>query len=653
MVSRLWDRFTYWTERRFVRGAQYRLLIIAASIGLISIVGGWAVLAWGSGFTRPGEAVWWAFLRLTDPGYLGDDVGTVNRVVSTVLTLLGYVVFLGALVAVMTQWLDHRMKRLESGLTPVSRDDHILVLGLNSRTHAILREILLSEGSVRRFLRHHGTRNLHIVVLTEDVDAEVAQNLRDAVGDAWKEHSVTLRSGNALRLEHLERVDALHASAIIVPGSEFEPGGASQADSHVVKTLLSLASSGGKAAGPADRVDSPTEWPLVVAEVFDARKIPIAGRAYPGRLEIVASDAIVSRLLAQNVRHPELSRVYNEILTHGGGGELYVRHQPELSGLRFDQLATLCRRSVLLGVVRPSGEGPVPHLNPPGDFVVGPEDRLVHLAPSYDGTELSEPHQPAAWPRGTPRVAEPAALRRRVLILGWNSRVPALVHEFSTYDRERFHVTILSTVPPAARSRALERYAIEGSTVEVRHVEGDYAEVADLDGVDPQSYEAVLLLSSDRRDGPEESDARTIVGSLLLEQRGIPGPEAQEIIELLDPENERLIDQSAGEVIVSPSILSHMLAHIALRPELGAVFSELFTAGGAEITFRPLTGYVDQEGDGAVPFEALQRAAFARGEVALGVLSGGEHKKLTLCPGPTSRHERHPAAQLVTLLTYA
>ena len=42
------------------------------------------------------EAIWWAFLRITDTGYLGDDVGHVRRSVSGVLTVLGAVIFLGA-----------------------------------------------------------------------------------------------------------------------------------------------------------------------------------------------------------------------------------------------------------------------------------------------------------------------------------------------------------------------------------------------------------------------------------------------------------------------------------------------------------------------------------------------------------------------------
>ena len=63
---------------------------------------------------------WWAFLRLTDPGYLGDDEGNWRRVVSTWLTVSGYVLFMGTLIAILTQWLNRTMRALEQGLTPIT-----------------------------------------------------------------------------------------------------------------------------------------------------------------------------------------------------------------------------------------------------------------------------------------------------------------------------------------------------------------------------------------------------------------------------------------------------------------------------------------------------------------------------------------------------
>src|SRR5690606_7794786 len=75
------------------------------------------------------DAIWWAFLRLTDPGYLGDDAGAFRRTVSTFVTVAGYVLFMGSLIAIMTQWLRQRMLQLERGLTPIAMRDHILLLG--------------------------------------------------------------------------------------------------------------------------------------------------------------------------------------------------------------------------------------------------------------------------------------------------------------------------------------------------------------------------------------------------------------------------------------------------------------------------------------------------------------------------------------------
>ena len=65
---------------------------------IVSISAGLVVVLLDPGFEDAGEAIWWSFLRLSDPGYLGDDEGVVSVSVSTVVTVLGYVLFLGLLI---------------------------------------------------------------------------------------------------------------------------------------------------------------------------------------------------------------------------------------------------------------------------------------------------------------------------------------------------------------------------------------------------------------------------------------------------------------------------------------------------------------------------------------------------------------------------
>lgn len=642
-MRRLWLRLTYAVERWFVRGAQYRLLFVAAMIGLISVMGGALVRFGGTGFEDFAGSVWWAFLRLTDPGYLGDDVGVVNRIVSTALTVLGYVVFLGALVAIMTQWLDARMQRLESGLTPVARDDHVLVLGWTNRTETIVGELLRSEERVRRFLRRHGARELHIVVMAGQVTSTLAQDLRDAVGDVWDERKVTLRTGNPIRTEHLARVDYRNASAIIVPGAEFGGSTGPGADVRAIKTLLSLGAAWSDTFGGLDG----QELPLAVVEIADARKISAARDAYPGRLELIPGDAVVSRLVVQNVRHPGLSYVYGGLLSYRVSSELYVRSFPELAGASFEALTGVFPQAILLGFLRPHGDDFLPRLNPPPGFRSQTDDRYVLLADEFAGTDARGKLGVDPGPRGETGRGDQGRRDTRVLLLGWNHRVPAMLREFGSYAGERFSIDVLTTVPVEKRERLLQLREIETSRVAIRHVQGDYAELNELAALEPATYDTIVMLGSDRFASEEESDARTIVGSLLL--RGMlpadGGPNV--IIELLDPENVPLVSISRGEVIISPLVVSHILAQVALRHELRVVFEELFTAGGAEIAFRsPATYGLEPAGH---TFAEVRRAAQAAGEVALGIRHGAE---VSLNPSAETRLSADGRGDVVTLLSY-
>ena len=76
-----------------------------------------------------------------------------------------------------------------------------------------------------------------------------------------------------------------------------------------------------------------------------------------------------------------------------------------------------------------------------------------------------------------------------------------------------------------------------------------------------------------------------------------------------------------------------------------AVFEELFTAGGAEITFQAASSY---ELPDPFTFTELRRAASARGETALGLRIAGPH----LNPASDLSWPQGQELQVVTLVTY-
>src|SRR5690606_8394144 len=136
----------------------------------------------------------------------------------------------------------------------------------------------------------------------------------------------------------------------------------------------------------------------------------------------LASDAIVSRLMAQSIFHPGYSIVCEEFLTHSWRNELYVREIASLgfAGKRMGGLQEEFHGAIILGVVRPADTGFLPFLNLPSSFVFEQDDRLILLARRYEDTE-----PPANWSQDIPQIEpRPAAhsqhARLRVLVLGWS-----------------------------------------------------------------------------------------------------------------------------------------------------------------------------------------------------------------------------------------
>ena len=241
---------------------------------------------------------------------------------------------------------------------------------------------------------------------------------------------------------------------------------------------------------------------------------------------------------------------------------------------------------------------------------------------------------------------------RRILILGWNHKVPGLISEFDSYESERFEIRSLSEVPTAERQEAFAKLGVVVGRVDLEMEEGDYTVPGDLLAVEPASYDSIVFMGSDRLETGAESDARTLTGHLLIDSLLDERTRPNMLVELLDPENSRLIGTNS-EVLVSPNLISHMLAQTALRHEQRAVSDELFGPGGAEITFRPASFY-DLDGR-SVSFRELQEVVVARGDMALGVRVHSDAQTqngMSLNPARDSIWELGETDEIVVLASY-
>ena len=603
-LQRLRDRLRFGLERLVLRGLRYRLLLAAAIVLAVALVAGALVAALDTGFSDLGEAVWWSFLRLTDPGYLGDDEGMARRAISTVVTVLGYVLFLGLLIAILTQWLNETIGKLESGVTPVAASDHVILLGWTHRTPTIVSELLRTRARVRRFLERHGARDLRIVILSERVDQARIQELRERLGSLWDDRQVLLRAGTPLRIDHLERVAFREAAVLILPGADFAERNPEAVDAEAVKTLLSVSR---HAAGSVP--------PLAVAELYDGRRAAVARRAYAGESEVLAADDIISRIIVQSVRQRGLFSVFSELLTLNEGNALYVRKVEGQAGARFGDLRGTFPKAILLGTTRPGI--PQPALNPDPETVLQDEDLLVFAARSFEDCAFRATRQerpPTAAASRYPDSHE----RRRVLILGWSRKAPALLREFARYGSDTFEVDVVSLTPLEQREKALARHDSAPATGRVRQIEAGFTAPDVLEGLEPGRYDNIVLLASEWRGEEKQADAITVFTHLMLRDL-LPeeGRRPEILVELMDEENRFLFRQDQEDVIVSPMWVSYLLSQVALRRELAAVFEELSRPWGAQIVFRLARQYV--AANRPVRFEDLEHAAAARGEIALGL----------------------------------
>lgn len=617
--SRLGRAFRFALERWIQRGIMAQLLLMASLIALVAVSGG--LLAWLTTpqFTGPASAIWWAFLRLTDPGYLGDDQGTTLRTISTVITVLGYVLFMGSLIAIMTQWLMATVREFESGVTPISMQGHVVILGWTNRSAEILRKFLSARGRLRRFLDRRSTRRLRVVVLAESIDAKLRMELDEVLRAQGHRGGVDvlIRTGSSLRIQHLQRLDITRAAAVLIPGADFELGGSEMTDARVVKTLLGLRT----------LLDaSPHASTQVVAELADPLKLPVAQSCMAQNLDLFAGNRVISRLVSQVVAHRSLARVLIELFSHARGNSLYTRHVPGLADHALAELGAHFSRAIPIGFLRGRGGDRTLFMDPRDPTPLRADDQVIFLADIYEDCEVDrDPGSDQAAPE--PAIEHhllQVPEHRRILILGWSRKIPTIISELAQNSISRIELTIVSRTPQSEREPRLRHCNVDAGHLDIRHVVADYAIEADLLAVEPHAFDHIVLLASDWHGNSEAADARTILCHTLLmsiQARTTQLPEI--LVELLTPENAELFPESPQlELLLSPRVQGHLLAHITLRPELNAVYDELFGVGGSEIDLFPPALFELEN----VPttFLEIQRRLLACGLIALGVRAGSE-----------------------------
>lgn len=605
-MKRLANRLYYLTETFLTRGPLNQLMLVAVVIFLLSLGGGLVVH-----FTNPrayghtGEAIWWAFLRLTDPGYLGDDRGFFPRLISTFLTVAGYVVFLGALVALMTNWLDRIFAFLASGRSPIFEEGHVLIIGWNERLHALVEEVVHTA----QFQQSKEVKPA-IVILCDPyhpgMQRELTQKLDPEVRNSCR---LLIRSGNPLELESLQRVDFAHARSIILVATAqaADRSARSLSDITLAKVLMSM-----KSFAP-----EPKQMPNVVVEVaFSGNKLLAESMGWQDSTEAVVADDIMGRLFCQAIRFPGISKVYHRLLTDTFGDSMVLKSASDLQVVGQTLRQTV--EKLTLGT-------PIGLLTSPGNQS---SLRLLDLDRTIEANDkivlvTSREERKCALSLSAPDFTVESFIHlqkeRRLLVIGWSTDLTTLLVELSATSEEHCHVTLLWESPRPREKERLERLQQAASTLTLTFLEGTLLDEVELKRAQIENFDTVVLLA-DQTQKPLVADAenvlRFVLISRLVRARSL---QLRLVVELNDEDNRALLKGVDCDVLMTAEILSHLLAQVATHRSLMWIYEELFTNGGAELRLRHLS-FLPPEG---ATFGACQAAALAAGSIALGFLREG------------------------------
>ena len=564
-------------ERLLIRGPLHQLvLIVIVIIGLSVVCGGLYYLS-AEPKVPLHEAVWWAFLRLTDPGYLGDDEGAFKRIISTFLTVAGYVVFLGALIAIMTQSLYQSLRRLESGLTPITAIGHIVILGYVEATPSIVRNLFAAGSRLSRFLRRADVSAPMVAILHPDVSYGLADDLKAHLKESADLNKTIFRSGSLLRDDDLDRINVDHASVVIVPADDRSSSDALMADARTIKALHSIHSRS-QLLGKQE--------PTAVAEIYDRRMEQVAKNLYGSRLNVVASNRFIAQVIAHCMVEPGFAVALPMLLSVGELPGLLVKSIPEFAGGTWEELRSQLRSVIPVGLIR--SEPPKVYLCPKNTTIVAADDLLVFVGASiadldHDlsaGTHFGYKRLLASGLKTELATAAP----QRVLLLGWSVKIVDFIEALATAPSNVEEITILSLTNLEEREKTLSSV---DSAIKIRHVEADYASADVVEPILNEGFSSIVFVASERLSEVTDRDARTILGFFQL-TRLLPATrsaKARLVVELVDPENESILRYRRSEVVISPVIISHVMANIALRPELELVLKAIVSSRRYSLVF--------------------------------------------------------------------
>lgn len=647
---------------RLEKGRPHLILLVGLLLAIvgISVIGGLIVFL-TNGEKGVGQSIWWTFLHVSDPGYLGDAQDPLTGFLGTLFTILGMVTFMAGLVGILTSLITTGLKRLHEGGAPVAFADHIVVVGWNSRVFTLVSDLLKAD--------QHNQIALLGGLAKDAAELQLERRVFDPIEQAEGHRaarrargSVVYRQGNAGIDHDLNRVSAGTASRFVLLAPH--DGRSTRAmDVSQIRTLYSIRGIHFRSQRAEERFTTVVEFaseqfrshafyavrtnPRIDTWVnyYEERLRKRGDRSFLPALDEKASindmtavnpNQIVSRVLVQCAVQPFMSVVYDELFSFVGR-EVFLWEPNSSWSSVWEQMLLLdpSDRPTFLG--RHTADGLIIGSIHRGRFSFNPE----HWSSLGDGTQylmLGDKKSLSSKPLSKPRPAKDVACSvrlpehvrtYRVLILGTNTRLPMVLEQLGDYSDQYpnceviVHIGDTQETPIVAATKAqftIHQHQMDST---LWRDLGEFLEQS-------EHFDSIILMAEDLAIDDPEVDARvTLILVMLRAFRDDPHwrpqlESASIVAEVRDPRNKNILNQEKleGDVIVGDGYVSGFLAQVCTDHRLEELYREILDFGNYEVYARELS-----LSDATATFASLVQSCARTDQVAIGILRYVEGEK--------------------------
>ena len=547
------------------------------------------------------EIIWMSLMRTLDPGTMGGDEGSWPFLLSMLFISVIGIFVLSVLIGIITTGIESSIESLRKGRSKVLEKNHTVILGWNGKIFSILYELIISNNQYKS--------NYAVVILAEKDKMEMEDTIREKVGLTGNT-KVICRSGNPTDKTDLEIINPNQAKSIIVLPRE-----GTYADIDIIKTILAL----------LNTIEDSNKTLHIVTEARYKENSDIIKIVGQNQVEVVLSNDIISKVIAQTCRQPGLSVVYSELMSFNGkfhykdikgpwykdssGDEIYFYFDKQLVDQTYYDAVNAYSSASVMGIFTENDEV---LLNPNMNYIIKSTDKIICIAEDKEKINYGVHSDSDVNSENIINEAMPHK-KEHILILNWNRYTSTVIKELDDYIMPGSNITVLTS---GNYHEDFDMNVLKNC--QLVFVEGDPTNRAILENIEINKYDNIIVLGDLDHCTIEQADSRTLISLLHIRDICVNQKYNPTIIsQILDEKNRQTaLHTKADDFVVSEKLVGQCLTQISENKHLYTLFMELFSAAGAEIYFRPIGNYINF--NNKVNIYTLIKAASEREETVIG-----------------------------------